>query len=158
MFARIVSCIGPSRRSSYSRATTAAAFWTNDSFDERVLQESAALVLKISQEASKQLASSVAANRGRSRVSSHFQCEQRKPWRWPKFSPPRFLRVYKHNPRRSKTKSLLKHAQAEDTRFGAFTRGKNTYVKTWRLKGRRLLKGGVFLDIGAGLQLRGSKE
>ena len=39
--------------------TTATAFWMNGSFDERVLQESAALVLKLSQEASKQLTLSV---------------------------------------------------------------------------------------------------
>ena len=39
--------------------TTAVPFWMNGSFDEHVVQESVVLVLKLSQEASKQLASSV---------------------------------------------------------------------------------------------------
>ena len=60
------SCIRSSLRSSQSLLhtrstikTTAAAFWKNSSFDEHVLQESAAFVCILSQEASKQLALSV---------------------------------------------------------------------------------------------------
>ena len=34
----------------------------------------------------------------------------------------------------------------EDARYGAFTRGKNTYVRTWGLKrGRVFARGGAFL-------------
>ena len=41
--------------------------------------------------------------------------------------------IYEHNQWQSLTKSSLK-ACPEDTRYRAFTREKNTYVRTWELK------------------------
>ena len=55
----------------------------NGSFDKRALQEISGACTKLSQEASDQLDS---GNRGQPHISSHFQCEQQKPWRWPAYS------------------------------------------------------------------------
>ena len=122
---QFVSCIRPSLCSLQSsiRArstikTTAAAFRKNGSFDERVLQEIRCACIDI-----------VSGDRGRPHVSSHFQCEQLsniKPGGGQTTRLHIVICVYVF-----RTQSMMELLKAcpEDTRYGAFTRGKSIYPK-----------------------------
>ena len=83
-------------------ATTATAFWMNGSFDECVLQEVSGACVHTKPRGI-EATCIISGNRGRPHVSSRFQCEQQKPWRWPVNKSIVFLCVcvYKHNRQRS---------------------------------------------------------
>ena len=78
-----------------NRAMTATAFRKNASFNERVLQEISGACVVLSQEASKQLASSMVTEDS----SLRFQCGLQKPWGWPANKAEVILcvRAYEHN-------------------------------------------------------------
>ena len=80
-----VSCIRPSCCSSHTCSaivTITTAFWKNVSFDERVLQEISCACVDTKPRGI-EATCIVSCDRGRPRVSLHFQCEQQKPLRWP---------------------------------------------------------------------------